>query len=77
MREITNFPLLPTKLTFIFACVGWCGEVRDCIFADDGSVTVVYRVTIRGSDGEVGFNPFAVFFHGLGYLGLCYRIKSS
>ncbi|KAI0489374.1 hypothetical protein KFK09_029216 [Dendrobium nobile] len=31
---------------------GWCGEVRDVIFSDDGSVTVVYRVTIRGSDGE-------------------------
>ncbi|KAJ8421358.1 hypothetical protein Cgig2_032829 [Carnegiea gigantea] len=30
----------------------WCGEVRDVIFSDDGSVTVVYRVTIRGSDGE-------------------------
>ncbi|CAO2829058.1 unnamed protein product [Amaranthus hypochondriacus] len=35
-----------------FYAPGWCGEVRDCIFADDGSVTVVYRVTIRGSDGE-------------------------
>ncbi|KAL2903872.1 DNA repair RAD52-like protein 2 chloroplastic [Bienertia sinuspersici] len=35
-----------------FYAPGWCGEVRDVIFADDGSVTVVYRVTIRGSDGE-------------------------
>src|SRR4051812_33361595 len=34
-------------------CVGWCGEIRDVIFSDNGSVTVVYRVTIRGSDGEV------------------------
>ncbi|KAH9619111.1 hypothetical protein KSS87_006994 [Heliosperma pusillum] len=32
--------------------VGWCGEVRDVIFSDDGSITVVYRVIIRGSDGE-------------------------
>ncbi|KAF5741245.1 hypothetical protein HS088_TW10G00241 [Tripterygium wilfordii] len=32
---------------------GWCGEIRDVIFSDNGSVTVVYRVTIRGSDGEV------------------------
>ena len=32
---------------------GWCGEIRDVIFADNGGVTVVYRVTIRGSDGEV------------------------
>lgn len=38
-------------IKFIFT--GWCGEVRDVIFADNGSVTVVYRVTIRGSDGEV------------------------
>ena len=35
--------------------------MRDVIFADDGSVTVVYRVTIRGSDGEVGFYPNAAF----------------
>lgn len=33
--------------------VGWCGEIRDVIFSDNGSVTVVYRVTVRGSDGEV------------------------
>lgn len=32
---------------------GWCGEIRDVIFSDNGSVTVVYRVTVRGSDGEV------------------------
>ncbi|KAJ4840154.1 hypothetical protein Tsubulata_000238 [Turnera subulata] len=31
---------------------GWCGEIRDVIFAENGSVTVVYRVTVRGSDGE-------------------------
>ncbi|KAF2288450.1 hypothetical protein GH714_007563 [Hevea brasiliensis] len=30
----------------------WCGEIRDLIFSENGSVTVVYRVTIRGSDGE-------------------------
>ncbi|XP_010682628.2 DNA repair RAD52-like protein 2, chloroplastic [Beta vulgaris subsp. vulgaris] len=35
-----------------FYAPGWCGEVRDVIFSDDGSVTVVYRVTVRGSDGE-------------------------
>ncbi|KAF8390803.1 hypothetical protein HHK36_025331 [Tetracentron sinense] len=36
-----------------FYAPGWCGEIRDVIFSDNGSVTVVYRVTIRGSDGEV------------------------
>ncbi|XP_058102605.1 DNA repair RAD52-like protein 2, chloroplastic [Magnolia sinica] len=35
-----------------FYAPGWCGEIRDVIFSDNGSVTVVYRVTIRGSDGE-------------------------
>ncbi|KAE9454288.1 hypothetical protein C3L33_13810, partial [Rhododendron williamsianum] len=40
-------------LIFGFFFSGWCGEVRDVIFSDNGSVTVVYRVTIRGSDGEV------------------------
>ncbi|KAG0490078.1 hypothetical protein HPP92_006941 [Vanilla planifolia] len=37
-----------------FYAPGWCGEVRDVIFSDNGNVTVVYRVTIRGSDGEQG-----------------------
>ncbi|KAK9052647.1 hypothetical protein SSX86_029277 [Deinandra increscens subsp. villosa] len=35
-----------------FYAPGWCGEIRDVIFSDSGSVTVVYRVTVRGSDGE-------------------------
>ncbi|XP_059309177.1 DNA repair RAD52-like protein 2, chloroplastic isoform X2 [Lycium ferocissimum] len=35
-----------------FYAPGWCGEVRNVISPDNGSVTVVYRVTIRGSDGE-------------------------
>ncbi|KAJ9710075.1 hypothetical protein PVL29_001513 [Vitis rotundifolia] len=35
-----------------FYAPGWCGEIRDVIFSDNGSVTVVYRVTVRGSDGE-------------------------
>ncbi|CAL4920149.1 unnamed protein product [Urochloa decumbens] len=32
---------------------GWCGEVRDVIYTDNGKVTVIYRVTVRGTDGEV------------------------
>ncbi|KAL8121480.1 DNA repair RAD52-like protein 2, chloroplastic [Apium graveolens] len=35
-----------------FYAPGWCGEIRDVIFSDSGSVTVVYRVTVRGLDGE-------------------------
>ncbi|GAB4839744.1 hypothetical protein Ancab_020454 [Ancistrocladus abbreviatus] len=35
-----------------FYAPGWCGEVRDVIFSENGSITVVYRVTVRGSDGE-------------------------
>ncbi|KAL0758750.1 hypothetical protein Bca101_074900 [Brassica carinata] len=34
-----------------FYAPGWCGEVRDVIFSEN-NVTVVYRLTIRGSDGE-------------------------
>jgi hypothetical protein len=36
-----------------FYAPGWSGEVRSITFAADSStVSVVYRVTIRGSDGE-------------------------
>jgi len=36
-----------------FYAPGWSGEVRSIVFSGDGStVSVVYRVTIRGSDGE-------------------------
>jgi hypothetical protein len=36
-----------------FYAPGWCGEVRDVIYTDNGKVTVIYRVTVRGTDGEV------------------------
>ncbi|KAL9369664.1 hypothetical protein Peur_040863 [Populus x canadensis] len=35
-----------------FYAPGWSGEIRDVIFAENGSVTVIFRVTILGSDGE-------------------------
>ncbi|XP_026377084.1 DNA repair RAD52-like protein 2, chloroplastic [Papaver somniferum] len=35
-----------------FYAPGWCGEIRDVLFSENGNVTVVYRVTVRGSDGE-------------------------
>ncbi|XP_078432515.1 cobalt ion-binding protein isoform X2 [Wolffia australiana] len=35
-----------------FYAPGWCGEIRNVIFSDDGTVTVIYRVTVRGIDGE-------------------------
>ncbi|KAI8527820.1 hypothetical protein RHMOL_Rhmol12G0103900 [Rhododendron molle] len=56
--DVRSSKLMPDKMDFgySFPCDGpgrgWCGEVRDVIFSDNGSVTVVYRVTIRGSDGE-------------------------
>eukprot|EP00262_Sarcandra_glabra_P019008 TRINITY_DN7003_c1_g1_i1.p1 TRINITY_DN7003_c1_g1~~TRINITY_DN7003_c1_g1_i1.p1 ORF type:complete len:198 (-),score=25.08 TRINITY_DN7003_c1_g1_i1:525-1118(-) len=34
-----------------FYAPGWCGEIRDILYSDK-SVTVVYRVTVRGTDGE-------------------------
>ncbi|KAL5218289.1 hypothetical protein ABZP36_018973 [Zizania latifolia] len=36
-----------------FYAPGWCGEVCNVIYTDNGKVTVVYRVTVRGIDGEV------------------------
>ncbi|XWS44554.1 hypothetical protein CRYUN_Cryun15aG0056200 [Craigia yunnanensis] len=60
--NIINPPISSSSSTFIpwyhanrmlsFYAPGWCGEVRDVIFADNGTITVVYRLTIRGSDGE-------------------------
>ncbi|CAO2829644.1 unnamed protein product [Amaranthus hypochondriacus] len=51
-RDSKVIPWYHANRMLSFYAPGWCGEVRDVIFADDGSVTVVYRVTIRGSDGE-------------------------
>lgn len=45
-------PWYHTNRMLSFYAPGWCGEVRNVTFSDNGSVTVVYRVTIRGSDGE-------------------------
>ncbi|CAL5186307.1 unnamed protein product [Lathyrus oleraceus] len=59
---IVKPPHDPSSPTFIpwyhanrmlsFYAPGWCGEIRDVIFSDNGTVTVVYRLTVRGSDGE-------------------------
>ncbi|KAM2541661.1 hypothetical protein TB2_021200 [Malus domestica] len=48
----TFIPWYHANRMLSFYAAGWCGEVRDVIFSDNGSVTVVYRVTVRGSDGE-------------------------
>ena len=52
-----NVPTVsPFKFNLVYSrslCSGWCGEVRDVIYTDKGKVTVVYRVTVRGTDGEV------------------------
>ncbi|XP_039016874.1 DNA repair RAD52-like protein 2, chloroplastic [Hibiscus syriacus] len=49
----TFLPWYHANRMLSFYAPGWCGEVRDVKFADDGTITVVYRLTIRGSDGEV------------------------
>lgn len=48
----TFIPWYQANRMLSFYAPGWCGEIRDVIFSDNGGVTVVYRVTIRGSDGE-------------------------
>ncbi|XP_017701828.2 DNA repair RAD52-like protein 2, chloroplastic [Phoenix dactylifera] len=47
-----SIPWYHTNRMLSFYAPGWCGEVCDVTFSNHGSVTVVYRVTIRGSDGE-------------------------
>ncbi|KAI4385332.1 hypothetical protein MLD38_003372 [Melastoma candidum] len=47
-----SLPWFHANRMLSFYAPGWCGEVRDVIYSDAGSVTVLYRVTIRGSDGE-------------------------
>ncbi|KAL1289131.1 hypothetical protein HN51_057886 [Arachis hypogaea] len=51
-RDPTLIPWYHANRMLSFYAPGWCGEIRDVIFSDNGSVTVVYRVTVRGSDGE-------------------------
>ncbi|KAG0496588.1 hypothetical protein HPP92_001120 [Vanilla planifolia] len=51
-HEDNSIPWYHANRMLSFYAPGWCGEVRDVIFSGDGSVTVVYRITIRGSDGE-------------------------
>ncbi|KAK4753660.1 hypothetical protein SAY87_001764 [Trapa incisa] len=51
-HPLTSIPWYHANRMLSFYAAGWCGEVRDIIYSDNGSVTVVYRVTIRGSDGE-------------------------
>lgn len=48
----TSIPWYQANRMLSFYAPGWCGEIRDVIFSENGSVTVVYRVTVRGSDGE-------------------------
>ncbi|CAH9080333.1 unnamed protein product [Cuscuta europaea] len=48
----TFIPWYHANRMLSFYAPGWCGEIRDVIFSENGSVTVVYRVTVLGSDGE-------------------------
>ncbi|GMI67560.1 hypothetical protein HRI_000425300 [Hibiscus trionum] len=48
----TFLPWYHANRMLSFYAPGWCGEVRDVRFADDGTITVVYRLSIRGSDAE-------------------------
>lgn len=50
--QSTFIPWYHANRMLSFYAPGWCGEIRDVIFSDNGSVTVVYRVTVRGSDAE-------------------------
>ncbi|KZV57485.1 hypothetical protein F511_35210 [Dorcoceras hygrometricum] len=51
-HQSTFIPWYQANRMLSFYAPGWCGEIRDVIFSESGRVTVVYRVTVRGSDGE-------------------------
>ncbi|KAI9085415.1 hypothetical protein K1719_032671 [Acacia pycnantha] len=54
--DVHGNPLIPwyhASRMLNFYAPGWVGEVFDVIFSNDGSVTVVYIVTVKGSDGEL------------------------
>ncbi|KAJ3683590.1 hypothetical protein LUZ60_013817 [Juncus effusus] len=51
-KDHTSIPWYHANRMLSFYAPGWCGEVRDVKYSDKDSVTVVYRVTIRGTDGE-------------------------
>ncbi|KAI9085371.1 hypothetical protein K1719_032627 [Acacia pycnantha] len=53
--DVHGTPLIPwyhAIRMLNFYAPEWTGEVRDVIFSNNGGVTVVYRVTVKGSDGE-------------------------
>ncbi|EPS57210.1 hypothetical protein M569_17610 [Genlisea aurea] len=50
--QSTFIPWYQANRMLSFYAPGWCGEIRDVIFSENSSVTVVYRITVRGSDGE-------------------------
>ncbi|KAH7424913.1 hypothetical protein KP509_11G031300 [Ceratopteris richardii] len=51
--EEKQIPWYQANRMLSFYAPGWCGEVRDIKFSSDAKlVTVIYRVTIRGADGE-------------------------
>jgi len=64
----TSIPWYHANRMLSFYAPGWCGEIRDVIFSENGSVTVVYRVTIRGSDGEAHRESTGTVSSGSGHL---------
>ncbi|EFJ35349.1 hypothetical protein SELMODRAFT_68768, partial [Selaginella moellendorffii] len=53
-NELKYIPWFHANRMLSFYAPGWSGEVRNLTFSPDSkTVSVVYRVTIRGSDGEI------------------------
>ncbi|KAE8802647.1 snrk1-interacting protein 1 [Hordeum vulgare] len=70
-RASASDPVIPwyhANRMLSFYTPGWCGEVHDVIYNENGKVTVVYRVTIRGIDGENNFYVRILKRHN--YVGL-------
>ncbi|KAI9083768.1 hypothetical protein K1719_034236 [Acacia pycnantha] len=53
--DVHGTPLIPwyhAIRMLNFYAPGWFGEVRDVIFSNNGRVTVLYGITVYGSDGK-------------------------
>lgn len=51
-HDDNSIPWYHANRRLSFYAPGWCGEIRNVMYTDNGKVTVLYRVTVRGSDGE-------------------------
>ncbi|KAK4270490.1 hypothetical protein QN277_023520 [Acacia crassicarpa] len=70
--DVHGTPLIPwyhANRMLNFYAPGWDGEIFDVMFSNDGSVTVVYIVTVKGSDGELKRTSTGTVYPSNGLIG--------